>query len=198
MATHCTHCLMTAETTGTGVVETHGYPYAPENYGVCKGSGQPPVTGPGFPPAAWGWNPGATWLELGVLPSPVPHIEREGWTVTITGVRFSHGIPCPKCRRVVHLASDRGSIRIGFDSRGRSFEKLQAGPRPAYSGLCPNECGATITLGTRQWEEHSPRPVADGWTVQCREWEQLRQRLGVASVDMTPADMARLRSGGRR
>jgi hypothetical protein len=37
-------------------------------------------------------------------------------------------------------------------------------------------------------------PVAEGRTVQWREWEQLRRDLGVHTIEMTPTDLKRLRS----
>lgn len=103
-----------------------------------------------------------------MLPSPVPRVDRDGWTVTVSGVRFAHGFRCWKCRKVVCVATEGGIVQLGIDAKGRSFEKLRPGARAVYTGLCPNGCGNQLAIGTG-WSgnDSEPRPVADGWTVQC-------------------------------
>ncbi|GAA2732199.1 hypothetical protein [Streptomyces nogalater] len=189
----CSHCLMPTEVATDGVADAHDFPYAVDNYGQCKGSGKATLAGPATPPAVWGAN-FTTLMEIGVLPSPLPQAKREGWTVTITGVRFTHSAHCWKCRQCVYVATEGGVIQIGFDHKGKGFEKERAGARPAYDGPCPNGCGNRVVFGGQSWHRPSARPVADARTVQWREWEQLRRDLGVHTPDMTPSDLARLRS----
>lgn len=188
----CSYCLMPAEVTN-GVVDVHDYPYAARNYGRCKGSGEPALTGPATPPLAWGVSYD-TYVSLGVLPSPLPTVQRDGWTVTITGIRFIHSVPCAYCRVTVFTSTEGGVITIGFDHKGRGFERERAGGRASYSGACPNDCGHRITIGGRWGDKPQSRPVAEGRTVQYREWERLRRDLGVLTADMTPADLERLRT----
>lgn len=189
----CSHCLMPVETGRDGAAVVHDFPYAVHAYGQCKGSCRPALAGPGTPPAVWALGDGLTYVELGVLPSPVPRVERDGWTTLITGVRFDHSTHCWKCRKGVAVATDGGTIQIGFDSRGRAFEKLRPGGRAAYSGPCPHGCGQELELGSPRSEASHASPVADGCTVQACEWERLRRDLGVWTVNMTRADLARLR-----
>ncbi|AEW92973.1 MULTISPECIES: hypothetical protein [Streptomycetaceae] len=191
---YCPYCYQPVRTTENGLTSTHDYPYDRAYFGQCKGSGQRPLTGPGTPPAAWGASSGKTWVDLGVLPSPFPHAERDGWTVTITGLRFTHSAACWSCRQPVYVATDGGTIRLGFDHKGRSFEEERPGRRAAYKGPCPNGCGEQVTIGAdNRWPQRQ-LPVADARIAQYIQWYRLRRDLGVTTVDMTPADMARLRS----
>jgi hypothetical protein len=189
----CSYCLMSVEATD-GAADVHDFPYAVANYGQCKGSGKPALTGPSTPPAVWGYETGKTFVQLGVLPSPLPQVERKGWTVTITGVRFTHSTHCGKCRVVVYTTTDGGVIEIGFDHKGKGYEKERPGGRATYDGPCPNGCGARVVIGGQWSDKPRAMPVAEGRTVQWREWERLRRDLGVHTVEMTPADLKRLRS----
>ncbi|MFG3287302.1 hypothetical protein ACGF3G_00570 [Streptomyces sp. NPDC048179] len=189
----CSSCLMPAEVTAEGVAAAHDYPYAASNYGQCKGSGKPALAGPSTPPAVWGANFG-TFVEIGVLPSPMPQVQRNEWTVTITGVRFTHAGRCWKCRECVYVATEGGVIQLGFDHKGKGFEKERAGSAPSYDGPCPNgSCDNRVVFGGQSWDKPSAMPLSEGRTVQYREWEQLRRDLGVITPDMTPADLKRLR-----
>lgn len=188
--TRCPHCLMPVGV-ADGVAIDHDFPYAVAAYGHCEGSGRPTLAGPATPPVVWGDDFGA-FAGIGVLPSPLPTVTRRGWTVTITGVRFTHSTHCSKCRKVVYVATEGGVIEIGFDSKGRSFEDMRAGGRALYDGPCPNGCGARVAFSGHPRNESRALPVADGYTVQFREWEQLRRDLGVYTLHMTPADLTRL------
>jgi hypothetical protein len=188
----CSHCLLVAEVTG-GIADVHDFPYAVDNYGQCKGSGKPVLTGPTIPPAVWGWTPGKTFVDLGVLPSPVPTVTRDGWVVTLSGVRFTHTSHCSKCRTVVYVASDGGTMQLGFSAKGLAFEKEQPGRPALYDGLCPNGCGARVVIGGRYSTSTRATPVAEGHTVQVREWERLRRDLRVWSTNMSVDDVKRLR-----
>lgn len=188
----CSRCLMPVDV-AEGAAAPHDYPYAVSNYGQCKGSGKPALTGPATPPAVWGVDY-TTFVEIGVLPSPLPQAERNGWTVTISGVRFTHSVHCGKCRKAVFVATDGGTIQIGFDHKGKGFEKERAGGRPSYDGPCPNGCGHRVVIGGQWSDRPHAMPVAEGRTVQWREWEQLRRDLGVHTIEMTPTDLKRLRS----
>ncbi|RPE39785.1 hypothetical protein EDD90_2803 [Streptomyces sp. Ag109_O5-1] len=190
----CPYCLMPVEATTEGVAVVHDYPYAVATYGQCDGSNKPTLTGPGTPPAAWSSEVGKTYVELGVLPSPIPQVKRDGWTVTITGVRFTHMDHCPKCRRALLVATDGGVIQLGFDDKGRGFEKERPGARATYDGPCPSGCGARVFIGIGPFSRPlRGLPVSDARTLQWREWERLRRELGVHTVEMTPTDLARLR-----
>jgi hypothetical protein len=193
--TRCSRCLMPVDV-AEGVAVTHDFPYAVANYGQCKGSGKPALPGPATPPAVWGdlQEKGKTYVDIGVLPSPLPTVTRDGWTVTISGVRFTHATHCWKCRKVVYVATDGGVIQIGFDHKGKGFEKERAGAPARYDGPCPNGCGNRVVMGGQWGDKPRGMPVADCRTAQWREWEQLRRDLGVITPDMTPADLARLRS----
>ncbi|MFE2640223.1 hypothetical protein ACFXKF_36665 [Streptomyces scopuliridis] len=198
-ATRCTHCLMPVELDATGAAAVHDFPYAAYNYGQCKGSGKRTLTAPATPPAVWG-DEVRSYVEIGVLPSPLPHAERTGWTVTISGVRFTHFWHCWACHKPVHVATDGGVIRAGFNSKGRCFETYRPGRRATYIGPCPNGCGTQLSLGTgRSGDESHPAPVDEGHTVQYRAWESLRRDLNVHTPEMTRSDLARLRpTTGRR
>ncbi|MFD0393387.1 hypothetical protein ACFQ3Z_16270 [Streptomyces nogalater] len=137
----CSHCLMPTEVATDGVADAHDFPYAVDNYGQCKGSGKATLVSPATPPAVWGAN-FTTLMEIGVLPSPLPQAKREGWTVTITGVRFTHSAHCWKCRQCVYVATEGGVIQIGFDHKGKGFEKERAGARPATTA--PARTGVAI------------------------------------------------------
>ncbi|MFF8786960.1 hypothetical protein [Streptomyces sp. NPDC015125] len=189
----CPHCLMPTKV-AEGIVAPHDFPYAVTNYGQCKGSGQSALTGPATPPTVWGYEERKTFVELGVLPSPMPTVERDGWVVTISGVRFTHSTHCAKCRVVVHTATDGGVIQLGFDHKGRAFEKERPGARPTYDGPCPNGCGHRVVIGHRHSDPTRAMPVAEGRTVESREWERLRRDLKVCTVDMNRDDLARLRT----
>ncbi|WP_329020345.1 hypothetical protein [Streptomyces sp. NBC_01601] len=188
----CSYCLMPVEMGEGEHAELHDFPYAATHYGRCKGSGEPTLAGPGTPPAAWAAGVGSSYLELGVIPSPVPEVVRSGWTVTITNVRFATSYQCWKCHGAVCVATDDNTMEIGFTAQGRSFEKLRAGAPAVFNGPCPYGCGNELALGAGRSTPSSARPVADGWTVMCREWELLRSDLGVTTVHMTRADLARL------
>lgn len=189
----CSHCLMPVEA-ADGVAVDHDHPYGVATYGQCKGSGRPTLTGPATPPAAWG-NSSKDFVQLGVLPSPMPQVQRDGWTVTITGVRFTHMTHCGKCRVYVEVATEGGVIQLGFDHQGRAFEKERAGARATYDGPCPNGCGGRVVIGGRDSRHPLPGlPVSEGRTVQWREWERLRRDLTVWTPDMIPADLKRLRT----
>ncbi|WP_030277185.1 hypothetical protein [Streptomyces sp. NRRL B-24484] len=199
MSVRCSHCFLPVEADGDQAA-AHDAPYAVEAYGQCRGSGQATVSGHAVPPVVWGVEPGRTFVELGVLPSPLPEVTREGWTVSITGARFTHAAWCMWCRRAVETFREGGTIRIGFDRRGRSFEEYRAGPLPKFDGVpCPNAGCENRRVGSGMWSRSgSPAlPVADVQNVQGREWERLRRRLGVWSVDMSPADVARLAAAAR-
>ncbi|WP_274036654.1 hypothetical protein [Streptomyces sp. MMBL 11-1] len=192
-ATRCAHCLMPAEADSAGIAAEHDFPYAAYNYGLCKGSNKPTLAAPATPPAVWG-DDSRRFVEIGVLPSPLPRAERAGWTITVSGVRFTHFWHCWSCRKPVHVATDGGVIRAGFDSKGRFFETSRPGRRATYVGPCPNGCGTQLSLGTgRSGGESHPLPVAEGRTVLNREWEILRHDLGVHTPEMTRSDLARLR-----
>lgn len=188
----CSRCLMPTEVTDN-VVIVHDAPYATDHYGRCDGSGKPALTGPATPPTAWGHLEGKTYVDIGVLPSPMPTVKRDGWTVTISGVRFTHSTHCWNCRVVVTVATDGGTIQLGFDHKGRSFEKERPGDRATYDGPCPNGCNGRVVIGGRYSHPTPGLPVAEGRTVQFREWQRLRGDLKVWTTHMTSADMRRLR-----
>ncbi len=121
-------------------------------------------------------------------------MKHRGWEVVITGARFAHMAHCPKCRKPVYASREGGTLRFGFDRHGRVFEKSEAGPVPEVDAPCPYGCGARITGWLWSRTGRSALPVADVENVHGREWERLRRRLGVWSVDMTPADMRQLES----
>ncbi|MFJ1757569.1 hypothetical protein [Kitasatospora sp. NPDC088134] len=198
MTVRCSSCFLPVEADGDQAA-AHDAPYAVEVYGQCPGSGQPTVTGHTTPPLVWGTEPARSYVELGVLPSPLPKVTREGWTVSITGARFTHMTWCMWCRRAVTTFREGGTIRIGFDRRGRSFEQYKPGPLPKIDAPCPNAGCADGRVSSGLWPRSESRalPVADVNRVQGREWEQLRRELGVWSVDMTPADVARLAAAAR-
>ncbi|MEE1838176.1 hypothetical protein [Streptomyces sp. SP17KL33] len=190
----CSRCFMPVEAVD-GVAIVHDAPYAVANYGQCSGSGQPAIAGPGTPPAVWSSEDSRSYVELGVLPSPMPQVTREGWTVTLTGVRFTHQTHCGKCRRALLVATEGGTIQLGFSDKGRSFVKMRPGARATYDGPCPNNgCDYRVVIGGRSSHPLPGLPVVDGNTVQAREWERLRLELGVFTVNMTPDDLTRLRS----
>ncbi|MFB8236111.1 hypothetical protein ACFC58_06125 [Kitasatospora purpeofusca] len=197
MTARCSSCFLPVDTDGDQAA-AHDFPYAVEAYGNCPGSGKATVAEHATPPLVWGVEPGRSFVELGILPSPLPGVTQEKWTVSITGARFTHTAWCMWCRRAVSTVREDGTIQIGFDRRGRSFETYQAGPLPEFADVpCPNTgCGNT-RLGSRMWSRSDSQalPVADVQNVQGREWEQLRRRLRVWTVDMTPADVARLAAG---
>ncbi|MFJ5928001.1 hypothetical protein ACIQF6_35940 [Kitasatospora sp. NPDC092948] len=198
MTVRCSACFLPVETDGDQAA-AHDAPYAVEVYGQCTGSGQATLSGHATPPLVWGVEPRRGYVELGVLPSPLPQVTREGWTVTITGARFTHMSHCMWCRKAVFTYREGGTIRIGFDNRGRSFEREQPGPLPKVDAPCPNAGCENGRVGTWTWSR-SGRPalsVGDVARVQGREWERLRRDLGVWSVDMTPADVARLAAAAR-
>jgi hypothetical protein len=150
------------------------------------------------PPALWGY--GEEWAAIGVTPSPSPIVERIGWTVRMTGVRFSHLGHChsPKCRKALHTSTEGGVVELGFRPTGRSFERGDAWARPDFCGMCPN-CGYRPARAD-QWVASPCRPaipVPDVFDRIAEQWEALRADLRVFTPDMTPADLLRLDPDGR-
>ncbi|WP_406301012.1 hypothetical protein OG948_60550 (plasmid) [Embleya sp. NBC_00888] len=150
------------------------------------------------PPSLWGWQ--QEWATLGVIPSPSPRIERIGWMVRMTGVRFAHLGHCDgqECRKAMYTSTEGGVVELGFRPSGRSFQRDDALARPNFCGTCPN-CGHRPGRDD-QWVA-SPcgagHPVSDVNECIREQWEVLREELGVSTPNMTRADLLRLDADGR-
>ena len=122
----CPYCLMLVEV-ADGVAPDHEFPYAVASYGQCEGSGQPTLAGPATPPLVWGADFG-TFIEIGVLPSPLPMVERKGWTVTITGVRFTHFTHCQVAARACTCPPTAVSSSSDSTTRAALLKKSARAP----------------------------------------------------------------------
>ncbi len=157
----CPHCLMSADVTADGITTAHDYPYAVYAYGPCNGSGRAPLAGPATPPPAWGAATDRDFVQLGVLPSPLPHVIRDGWTVTLTGVRFTHTRHCPKCRQAVSTATDGGTIRHHPDRLRQpgAFLRNPSGRQPPDVRRAMPERLRPSTRDRHQPQPHEPYRV---------------------------------------